>query len=100
MSKQSKRDVAGILYLISKGGKEGFPFRIRLQKMALLGKLEFSFPFSFKYESHYYGPYSVELQLMVSDLAINDFVDELSTEFEDGRHAFIYLITRRGKMLL
>ena len=56
MSKQSEKDPVGILYLISKGGEEGFPFKY-VFRYALLGKLEFGFPFSFKYESHYYGLY-------------------------------------------
>ena len=96
----NEKDVAGVLYLINKGGSNGFPFRIRLQKLLLLGKLEFKFPFSFKYESHYYGPYSSDLQAMVSELATADFLDEVNVEFEDGRYAFVYSITRKGEAAL
>ena len=61
-------NLGGVLYLVNKAGKNGFPFRIRLQKTILLGKIEFGFPFEFNYSSHFYGPYSSELQKLYFDV--------------------------------
>jgi len=92
-------NVAGLLYLLQKA-PNGFPFRIRLQKMVLLGKLEFKFPFTFKYESHYYGPYSARLQSLLSDLITGGVVNEDVVELSNDRTGFVYSLTSAGKRIL
>lgn len=46
----------------------------------------------FKYEYHYYGPYSSELQAEINDLVQQDFLSETK-----GDDAYIYKITDKGR---
>lgn len=97
---EKELNTAGLLYLISRASERGFPFRIRLQKMALLGKLEFSFPFSFGYESHFYGPYSATLQTTLNELIVNDLVKEDARLLSEGQFGYFYTITKTGSDFL
>jgi len=100
MSLKNKYDFGGILYLIDKGGSEGFPFRIRLQKMILLAKLEESFPFSFKYESYHYGPYSFDLQNDLEAMINDGLVREKVIATGEDSSGFVYSITPKGEEIL
>jgi len=96
MDQNLKNNIGGILYLIGLTGDEGFKFRIRLQKLILLSKLEEKFPFSFSYESHYYGPYSVQLQSMLDDLISSGFVSEKIISTGEDNSGFVYFLTQEG----
>lgn len=88
-------DLRGLLYLISKASG-GFPFRIRLQKLVLLAKLEAKYPFSFKYASYFYGPYSPELQSTLGEIISAGLVKEESREMTDSRSGYFYSLTKEG----
>jgi len=100
MTQKNGYNLGGVLYLIGKGGKKGFPFRIRLQKLVLLGKIEDSFPFSFEYESHYYGPYSVQLQSILVDMVTDGLINENVIATGEENSGFIYSITEKGQLKL
>lgn len=90
-----KIDILGLLYLINKS--EGFfPHRIRLQKMVLLAQREFGVPFSYSYESYYYGPYSRELQSGVSNLIGEGLLEEEISESSFGNISYFYKSTPKG----
>ncbi len=61
-------DLFGVLHLINKSQR--FNYRIRLQKMILIAKLDnkINYDFSFEFLRHHYGPYSFELNSLVSQL--------------------------------
>ena len=100
LKEKDKSNLAGILYLMKLALPEGFYFRIRLQKMVLLAKQEFSFPFSFNYESHYYGPYSEQLQSFVSDCVNNDYISEKIIEIGEESFGSLYSLTKDGEKIL
>jgi uncharacterized protein YwgA len=102
MAQKKDKNILGLLYLISKS-EGGFSQRIRLQKMILLAKCEFGFDFSYTYSSYYYGPYSRDLQSVISDL-INDGALEETTEVgfngTSMYNYYSYKITEKGSKLL
>lgn len=100
MDIETKNNLVGVLYLVKRASPEGFLFRIKLQKMALLAKLEFDFPFSFNYESHYYGPYSESLQIIVSACVKKGYIDENIIEFPNESYGFSYSLTQEGEKIL
>ena len=93
-------NLGGVLYLVNKAGKNGFPFRIRLQKTILLGKIEFGFPFEFNYSSHFYGPYSSELQKFTDDLITNSILNEETRELIENHYGYYYTLTEKGSDIL
>jgi hypothetical protein len=65
--------------------------RKKIQKMVhLLEAAGTRMPF--KYEYHYYGPYSAELQAEINDLVRQGFLDENKAD-----DAYIYEITNKGR---
>lgn len=91
-------DISGLLYLINKS--EGFfSHRIRLQKMVLLAQKEFNTPFSYSYESYYYGPYSRELQTTISNLISDGLLIEETIESPYGNVSYYYKATPKGTEL-
>lgn len=88
-------DLRGLLYLISKASG-GFPFRIRLQKLVLLAKIEAKYPFSFKYASYFYGPYSPELQSTLGEIISAGLVKEENREMINNRSGYFYSLTKEG----
>ena len=100
MDTKTKSNIGGILYLISKASAKGFPFRIRIQKLVLLGKLEFSFPFNFEYSSYLYGPYCPSLQTEIDELINLRFLNEGAREIPGNQYGYFYTITDQGLSLL
>lgn len=94
------KNIGGLLYLVKKAGSKGFPFRIRLQKIILLSIIEERFPFSFDYSSHYYGPYSVQLQELINYSTASGFLSEEIVQTGDESHGYIYSITEMGEVKL
>jgi uncharacterized protein YwgA len=97
---EQQLNTAGLIYLIKKAPDSGFRFRIRLQKMILLGKLEFGFPFTFTYESHFYGPYSAELQTLLSQVIDDGLIKEDVKIMPEGQFGYFYEITEIGDKIL
>lgn len=97
---KTKRDIGGLLYLIGKAGDKGFQYRIRLQKMVLLGKIEAKYPFSFDYSSHYYGPYSANLQDTISQLVSDGLIEEKIIPTGLNSTGFLYRLAPRGQSVL
>jgi uncharacterized protein YwgA len=95
-----KKDLGGVLYLVGKARKDGFPFRIRLQKMILLGEIEFDFPFSFDYSSYFYGPYAPELQSLLDRLVEDGLIKEECREIFENNFGYFYSITPNGRFVL
>ena len=100
MTKSQKYNIGGLLYLISKAPKEGFPFRIRLQKLMLLGKLEFYFPFDLKYSSYFYGPYAPQIQRILDELSTAGFISEEARELSENQFGYYYSLTKKGELIL
>lgn len=99
MAQKKDKNILGLLYLISKS-EGGFSQRIRLQKMILLAKCEFGFDFSFSYSSYYYGPYSRDLQDVISNLIKEDVLEEIIEPSFYGNITYTYRITSEGLKLL
>lgn len=85
--------------MISKA-EDAFAHRIRLQKFVLLAKFEFGYPFIFDYESYYYGPYSFDLQNLVSELVEEGFLEEQILENNQGGFMYKYKLTGEGELFL
>lgn len=100
MNKSQKQNMVGVLYLIGKPNDRVFKYRIRLQKFVLLAQKEFGYPFYFDYQSHYYGPYSEELQFFISNLVQLDYIQEFARELPNGNFEFSYSLTDQGKKKL
>jgi len=88
----NKKDVFGILYLISK--LESVRCRKRLQKIICIGKLdpEINYPFSFEFQRYLYGPYSFELRDVTENLVNLGMINEA---LEGG--SYNYSLTPLGK---
>lgn len=65
--------------------------RKKLQKMIYLLKTSGS-NFPFKYEYHFYGPYSAQLQSEINYLAYNGFLEE-----KKENDTYVYAITEQGQ---
>ncbi|MBB6453901.1 hypothetical protein HNQ94_002352 [Salirhabdus euzebyi] len=72
--------------------------RKRLQKMIYILK-KCNFPFSERYQFHFYGPYSEELTLRVEELTNLGFLSE-SKEKKSGYYQYRYGLTDEGKKFL
>lgn len=99
--KFTKEDYFGILYFLSKVSL--FRFRIRIQKLALIAKIEFNYPFSFNYKSYYYGPYSEELTILINNLCRRGLVEENIEEITRNSEVirtFNYQLTQKGHQKL
>jgi len=89
----ASKELFGILHLIDDIGT--LKYRKRLQKLVLVGKLEFKYPFSFAYEKYLFGPYSLELQNYVDKLVLDGLVKEISKE-----NFYEYELSPTGKLVL
>ncbi|MBO8156586.1 MAG: YwgA family protein [Bacillaceae bacterium] len=72
--------------------------RKRLQKMIYILK-KCGFPFSERYQFHFYGPYSEELTLRVEELNNLGLLDE-EKEKKSGYYQYRYTLTEEGKNFL
>jgi uncharacterized protein len=72
--------------------------RKRLQKMIYILK-KCNFPFSERYQFHFYGPYSEELTLRIEELTNLGFLTE-SKEKERGYYQYRYTLTEEGGKFL
>lgn len=72
--------------------------RKKLQKIIYIMK-KLNFPFYEKYEFHFYGPYSEELNLKVEEMCSLSFVEE-RMEKKSGYHQYRYTLTEKGKQFL
>lgn len=68
--------------------------RKKLQKMVFIAK-KMNFPFTEKFEFHFYGPYSEELTLRVEELCNFGFLSEVK-EDKGGYSQYRYNITGTG----
>ena len=91
----TKQDIFGVLYLIKRSGE--FKHRSRLQKTILIGKLRetIKYPFSFNYVRHFFGPYSFELQNLISQ-----FVKDGVLEEKIYGDSYSYKITDTGDSII
>ena len=72
--------------------------RKKLQKIIyILQKLEY--PFTEKFQFHFYGPYSEELTLKIEELCNLSFVSEVR-EDKGGYHQYRYKLTEEGESFL
>lgn len=72
--------------------------RKKLQKMVyILKKLDF--PFTEKYQFHFYGPYSEELTLKIEEMCNLGFIHELK-ESKGNYNQYRYHITSKGEDFL
>ena len=95
----TKLDYLGVLYLIGKSPRGFFPFRIRLQKLVLIAKKKFGYPFSFSFRYYFYGPYSSELREVIDTLVSFGFIKELKKNL-NGNSVFVYRLTKKGETRL
>ncbi|MRG86247.1 YwgA family protein [Salinibacillus xinjiangensis] len=72
--------------------------RKRLQKMIYILK-KCQFPFSERYQFHFYGPYSEELTLRVQELINLGFLQE-EKEKKSGYYQYRYTLTGEGEKFL
>lgn len=87
------KELFGILHLINSLGT--LRYRKRLQKLVLVGKLEFKYPFPFAYEKHLFGPYSLKLQNYVDKLVLDGIIQETFKE-----NFYEYKLSPTGKLVL
>lgn len=93
----TKKDLFGILYLISKA-PDVFEYRKRLQKFGVIAKYckGIEYPFSFDFVRGQYGPYSFELGEAVSQLVS----DGVLIEKRVGIAGYGYQLSKLGEQLL
>lgn len=91
-------DFFGILYLINKASYY-FRGKTRLQKMIMLAKEEEKYPFSFEFVRYHYGPFSFDLQNIVSDLVRFGFIEEQNYMTAIGPESQ-YRLTKNGYAFL
>ena len=72
--------------------------RKKLQKLIYIMK-KLNFPFYEKYEFHFFGPYSEELNLKVEEMCHLSFVEEIM-EQKSGYHQYRYTLTEKGEEFL
>jgi uncharacterized protein len=90
------KDHAKLMYAICSAGE--ITGRKKLQKMIFIAK-KLSFPFSERFQFHFYGPYSEELTLRVEELSNLGFVEEI-WEKKGGYFQYRYSLTDSGKEFL
>jgi uncharacterized protein YwgA len=83
------KNLFGVLYLINSFSI--LEHRIRFQKLVLISKLGYNYPFSFKFERYKFGPYSFELQRFLSSLISDGLITESDYKFK---------LTELGKKIL
>ena len=72
--------------------------RKKLQKLIYIMK-KLNFPFYEKYEFHFFGPYSEELNLKVEEVCHLSFVEE-DKEKKSGYFQYRYTLTEKGEEFL
>ena len=72
--------------------------RKKLQKLIYIMK-KLNFPFYEKYEFHFFGPYSEELNLKVEEMCHLSFVEEVK-EKKSGYFQYRYTLTEKGEEFL
>lgn len=72
--------------------------RKKLQKLIYIMK-KLDFPFYEKYEFHFFGPYSEELNLKVEEMCHLSFVEEVK-EKKSGYYQYRYTLTEKGEEFL
>lgn len=72
--------------------------RKKLQKIVYIAK-KLHYPFSEKYNFHFYGPYSEELTLRIEELGNLGFLNE-QKEKKGGYFQYRYTLTEQGKQFL
>ncbi|WLR50759.1 YwgA family protein [Bacillus tianshenii] len=72
--------------------------RKKLQKIIYIAK-KLSYPFSEKYNFHFYGPYSEELTLRIEELGNLGFLNEVR-EKKGGYYQYRYSLTKQGQQFL
>jgi uncharacterized protein YwgA len=75
MTQFTNNDFFGILYLIDKATYY-FKGRTKLQKLIMLAKIEEKYPFSFEFVRYHYGPFSFEIQNVISDLVGTGVIEQ------------------------
>lgn len=86
------KDHAKIMHAISASGE--IIGRKKLQKMIFIAK-KLAFPFTEKFQFHFYGPYSEELTLRVEELCNMGFLNEVK-EKKGGYFQYRYTLTDGG----
>jgi uncharacterized protein len=90
------KDHAKLMHAISVSGE--VIGRKKLQKMIYIAK-KISFPFTEKFQFHFYGPYSEELTLRVEELCNMGFLNEVK-EKKGGYFQYRYTLTEGGQEFL
>lgn len=72
--------------------------RKKLQKVIYIMK-KLNLPFHEKYEFHFFGPYSEELNLKVEEMCHLSFVEEVK-EKKSGYYQYRYTLTEKGEEFL
>ena len=100
MTQFTSHDFFGLLYLINKASYY-FKGKTRLQKMIMLAKLEdkIKYPFTFEFVRYHYGPFSFQLQDMISDLARAGILEEQGSLGPMGTES-MYRLTDEGQRFL
>jgi len=98
MSSLNIYDFFGLLYLINKANYT-FGGRTKLQKMIMLGKKEFKYPFTFDFVRYQYGPFSFLLFNIISNLVVSGILEEHEIYSPIGRECR-YKLTSSGKEFL
>jgi|GEM_PF-1922993 len=86
-------DLFGMLYLIKKFN--GIDGRKKFQKLVVLAKLEKKYNFSFQFDRHLFGPYSIDLQRCLNNLVSDGIVSEKKDDLN-----YAYNITPLGEQIL
>lgn len=90
------KDHTKIMYAIADSGE--VIGRKKLQKMVYIAK-KLAFPFSEKFQFHFFGPYSEELTLRVEELCNMGFLAEVK-EKKGGYFQYRYSLTEEGNEFL
>jgi len=93
-----REDLFGILYLINKESPF-FRFKTKLQKLILIARIEFKYPFSFSFKPYYYGPYCEEINNVLGLLFLSGLIRTTVEELNDNS-IYKYQLTEDGLNLL
>jgi uncharacterized protein YwgA len=98
MTQFTNNDFFGILYLINKASYY-FKGKTKLQKLIMLAKQEENYPFTFEFVRYHYGPFSFEIQNVISDLVRSGIIEEQAISTSLGSECN-YRLTEDGHKFL